>query len=204
MKLSEEGSASEAHEIEATLVKNALRGGARARASLVSYLTPELQRRARWYLGRQPRARGDYAEVDDLVNTTWLRLLERDQRLLRAYDPRRGMGLPSYAELLLRRELFRDRRRGRSVKRGAGADHSEFEDSVLWGDWLVDDAQRRVELVKHLEQTLPARSRAVFEAMYVRHLSVAETATELRMARQCVYNHRHKIRAEARAFWGTR
>ena len=192
---------------ERALIRAAIAGDEAARMLLGKRIRPVLRARVRQFLkGRRPPRLGP-DDCEDLMQLIWLRLTENRGRLLRQFDPERGMGLEGFVGLIARRELYRRQRELQAQRRGGGDTPVELAQA---GSEPAADAacpERRVAereqvdlLVRHLGQQLPARGKLIFSALYVDELSVAETARMLNVQTQVVYNWQHRIRVLARAY----
>lgn len=188
------------------LVKGALAGRRAALRMLVRRLLPVVHARARVFLSRRPDRRIAGKDADDLTQEVWLSLLDDDGRLLRAWDPDRGMALEGYVGLLTRRQLWRNIEASSAQKRGGGVAPVALESApepVAPDDpeRATMSAQLLARLRAHLFEQLPARGQLVYAALYEDGRDVSQTAEVLGVNRQVVYNWQHRIRKLARGFF---
>lgn len=92
---------------EAALLSAGLVGDASALRRLVVWLTPVIQVRcARALVGTAGAARRDLREeVEDMAQEVFTTLFEHDARVLRAWDPSRGLTLRGFVGLVARRKV---------------------------------------------------------------------------------------------------
>ncbi|HXU32855.1 MAG TPA: hypothetical protein VN851_19970 [Thermoanaerobaculia bacterium] len=92
------------HQEMQDLLKRALSGEPAAQRELVDLLTPVIQKRVNRALlsWRQGAAAGRdiRQEVEDLVQEVFLYLFSKDARVLRSWDPERGLSLPNFVGLV--------------------------------------------------------------------------------------------------------
>lgn len=187
------------------LVRQALGGHRGALRLLVRRLVPVIRARVAAYLGRRGGRLGA-RDVDDVTQDIWLKLLEGDGHLLRAYDAERGKSLEGYVGLVCRRELWRRARALGAERRGGGQDDAPLEaataaahgdpdpEAQLVGRDLLDGLQR------HLRESLPERGRLVLALVYEDQTSPQDAAEVMGVNTQVVYNWMHRIRALTREF----
>jgi RNA polymerase sigma-70 factor (ECF subfamily) len=94
----------------ADLIRRALTGDPTALTELVAVLTPVIQARvARTLLARRHRLAGGRdvrQEVEDLSQDVFLTLFSRDARVLRDWQPGRGLSLESFVGLVAERQVL--------------------------------------------------------------------------------------------------
>jgi RNA polymerase sigma factor (sigma-70 family) len=161
---------------------------------------PILRARARRAMARASAC----VDVDDLVHEIWIELFADDARRLSAYDPGRGRSLAAWVRLVADRELATLLRRARAQKRGNAAATIPVTDDLPAPTpdveaWMIatDLATR---LTAHLERSLSAPGRRVFECTLAGDRSCSEIAVQLGVSVQVVYNWQHRIRRLAREF----
>jgi hypothetical protein len=127
------------------LVRNAVEGQPAARHALVLRLSPVVQRRICRPLLSSRAAHGrsvQRSEVLDLTQQILLLLFERDSRVLRSWDPERGLSLASFVGLVAEREAKAILRSGR---RSAWAERPTSDDD-LSACVAIDPHEVRVQL----------------------------------------------------------
>lgn len=189
-----------------TLICKVLDGHRGMGRILARRLVPVLRARVGNYLRRRGGRIGA-SDVDDMTQEIWLRLLQDEGKLLRAFDAERGMTLEGYVGMVCRRELWLTARASSRQKRGGHLALVELDDArdavnqspspeaVAVGQDLLDG------LVSRLESELPERGRLVLKASYVDQMGPAEIARMMGVNTQVVYNWLHKIRGLARRFF---
>jgi len=139
-----------------TLVEAALRGDAMATRRLVKLVLPIIQARlGRVLARRRTRSNRDVRqEIEDLAQEVFVSLFERDGRILRAWDPSRGLSLPSFCGLIAEREAASILRSGRrspwtedatedeELAKGAGVAADDVEGAFVSRDQLLRLADR--------------------------------------------------------------
>lgn len=185
------------------LVRLAVEGQAAARHALVLRLSPVVQRRVCRPLASSRAARGrgvERSEVLDLTQQILLLLFDRDSRVLRSWDPERGLSLANFVGLVAEREAKAILRSGR---RSAWAERPTTEDDValLAIDERApeDQAVSREELQKlwHcLEEQLSPRGLELFHALLIEQLSIEELAARFNMSANALYTFRSRLRQQ--------
>lgn len=192
-----------AAELDAQLVRRAVEGEAAARHALVLRLSPVVQRRVCRPLASSSAARGrrvERHEVLDLTQQILLLLFEHDSRVLRSWDPGRGLSLANFVGLVAEREARAILRSGR---RSAWAERPTSEDdlSAFAADdqVLEDHVGSRQELRKiwhRLEEQLSPRGIELFHALLIEQLSIDEIAERFNMSSNALYTFRSRLRQQ--------
>ena len=181
----------------------ALGGDPEALASLVHYLTPVVQTRvARVLLRRvESRAYDVRQEVEDLAQEVFVTLFADGARVLRTWDPDRGLSLRNFVGFVAERQVAGILRTGKRnpwtedptlteeldrAESGAGP-----EDSIASRDVL----QR---LLRRLEERLSPLGRQLFDLIYLREQTVDEVEATTGLSADAVYAWRSRLRRLAR------
>jgi len=190
-------------EADVELVRRAVDGQAAARHALVLRLSPIVQRRVGRPLASDHAAQGRRVErhqVLDLTQQILLLLFDRDSRVLRSWDPERGLSLANFVGLVAEREAKAILRSGR---RSAWAEKPTSEDDVsaLAVDEraLEDHVVSREELQKiwhRLEEQLSPRGIELFQALLIEQLSTEEIAERFNMSSNALYTFRSRLRQQ--------
>jgi RNA polymerase sigma-70 factor (ECF subfamily) len=190
-------------ETDVELVRRAVDGQAAARHALVLRLSPVVQRRVCRPLASSHAARGrpvERSEVLDLTQQILLLLFDRDSRVLRSWDPQRGLSLANFVGLVAEREAKAILRSGR---RSAWAEKPTSEDDVaalaVDDRTLEDHVTSREELQKlwHcLEEQLSPRGLELFHALLIEQLSIEELAERFDMSPNALYTFRSRLRQQ--------
>jgi len=185
------------------LVARALDGDAPSRHALVLRVLPVVQQRVCRPLVRFGAARGrrvERHEVLDLSQQVMLLLFDKGGRVLRAWDPARGLSLPNFVGLIAEREAKAILRSGR---RSAWAENPTPDEDLTAasGDErsIEDDVVSRQALAKiwhRLEQQLSPRGLQLFRALLIDQLSIEEVAEAFDMSANALYTFRSRLRRQ--------
>jgi DNA-directed RNA polymerase specialized sigma24 family protein len=188
------------------LVRRALRGERRAIDGLVARLSPVVQARVARLLLARGRAVGSdlRSQVEDLTQDVFLGLFERDGRVLRCWDPGRGLSLENFVGLVARRQAIGLlRRRAASSLVEEATDERELmalADEVASAslEERLGCQEALVRVLARLELILPPRSLALFERLFVRDESVDEVVAGTGLSADAVYAWRSRLGKLAR------
>lgn len=184
---------------ERELVTRALSGDASATRKLVVLVMPIVQARiARMLVRRRARGGRDVRqEVEDIAQEVFASLFENDGRVLRAWDPQRGLGLPSFCGLIAEREVSSILRSGR--RSPWSADPTEAD--VLEKDLAPEpDFEARLATREQLE-ILVDRVRAalsplgleMFERLVVQEEAIESVCATTGMKADAVYAWKSRL-----------
>lgn len=144
-------------------------------------------------------------DVDDVVQLTFEAIFSRGARVLRDYDPDRGMSLDSYLGQIASREAHNYLDKRAAAKRGGGrrevvTDPSEGPIGEARALGLSPEAsyqlrQEARRLEEALLSRLSAKGRIFFHLLYVEELEVEEIQARLGVSRDAVYTWRKRIKA---------
>jgi RNA polymerase sigma-70 factor (ECF subfamily) len=188
----------------ADLVERALAGDEPALARLVGRLTPVIQARVARALLLAPPAerRGDLRQqVEDLCQEVFLALFADAGRVLRSWEPERGLSLDNFVGLVARRRalsFLRSGRGGARVEDPAPAD--ELERATEEGGpevGAVSREQLRL-LLRRLEEELSPLGWHLFRLLLVEERPLEEVERATRMSRDALYAWRSRLRRHAR------
>jgi RNA polymerase sigma factor (sigma-70 family) len=190
-------------ETDVELVRRAIDGQPAARHTLVLRLSPVVQRRVCRPLASSGAASGrrvQRSEVLDLTQQVLLLLFDRDSRVLRSWDPERGLSLANFVGLIAEREAKAMLRSGR---RSAWAEKPTSDDDLsafsVDEPALEDHVVSRQELQKlwhRLEEELSPRSLELFHALLIEQLSIEEIAERFNMSPNALYTFRSRLRQQ--------
>jgi RNA polymerase sigma-70 factor (ECF subfamily) len=188
--------------IDHELVSAALGGERQAVARLVARLTPVIQARvARCVLRFRSGSGRVRQDVDDLAQDVFLRLFEQDGRVLRSWQPARGLSLENFVGLVAERQSISFLRTGkRNPWREEEADeealaavpsaHVEPAEEVASADFVA-------HLHERLRETLTPLGMRLFELLYVEERSVEEVCAATALSADAVYAWRSRLRRTA-------
>lgn len=178
-------------------IRRALEGPAELQRGLAVWLLGIVDREIRLTLRpiavRHGRDLRDVAE--DLVQDVLLVLLHQDGRVLRAWDPARGMKLRSFVSLVVRRFVYRKFRgfRGNPWSSEPAAEASIaalLDDGITPGPSLLADIEYRLQLdaiLEVLRGELNERDWRLFTKLFVEQCSPADVGGEEGMTENSVH-----------------
>lgn len=143
-------------------------------------------------------ARGAPAEVEDFAQEVFVRLVQHDFRLLRAFDS--GKARLSTYLMVITRSVVHERLRRKKLPMAASADAAWIADHAP-----VVAAERREtsEQIRELPfEALPEQQRSVLLLMHRQGLSVPEVARRLGVTEQTVRSAHHKAVSRLRELLG--
>jgi len=151
-------------------------------------------------IARSAVRRGRGAEIEDIAQEVFLRLLKDDHRLLRAFNPSRAR-LATYLAVITRTVVY-ERQRRRSLPMARDADPSWVADrgaETVMRERDIAEATRSLPL-----EALSEQQRTVLVLMHRQGLSVDEVAQRLGVAAQTVRSAHHKAVSRLRDLLGVR
>ena len=188
-------------EVSIELVERALTGEDHAVQALVDTLTPVIHARvARALMRRSGSAHGRDVrqEMEDLVQEVFVSLFSDDGKVLRSWDPERGMGLRGFVGLVseqLVAQVLRSRRRSPWTE--DPTESSDFEGLAA----APDNPERRVAsrqllqaLLEHMRAECSPLGMELFHRLWVRQQSVGDVCSEMTMSADAVYAWRSRLK----------
>ncbi len=175
-------------------ISGALAGDASALGRVVDHLMPVVHARVTRVLYRyagSARGRDIRQEADDMVQEVFLALFDKDGKVLRSWDPARGMSLANFVGLVAQRTALQVMRSGRR--------NPWTEDPTLAETLDVEPARdapadRRVGarqafdvLLDRLGERLSPLGMSLFQELLVRQRGVVEVAEARGMSTAAVY-----------------
>lgn len=193
-------------EDSAFLLRRALAGDPSALPRLVAALAPVIQARlARTLLARRSRLHGGRSvreEVEDLSQEVFLALFVRDARVLRSWQPERGLSLESFVGMVAERLALSFLRNGRRNPREEAAALAEQEiEAVAPGSGPEEVTASReclALLLDRLREELSPLGWRLFELLFVHELSLPEVMAATGLSDAAVYAWRSRLRRLAR------
>jgi len=190
-------------DLDQARVLSALDGDPSALRALIDALMPVVQSRAARALVRyRPAARDSRQEQADLTQEVFAALFEQQGRVLRQWDPARGLSLRNFVGLVAQRTLGGILRSGR---RTPWPDDPTEQEALERLDSLSYDPAPRIEsradleaLLDRLMQELSPRSLELFHRLCVRQEEVRDVASSTGMSEQAVYAARSRLEKLAR------
>ncbi len=173
---------------------------------LVGLLAPVVQVRVTRELRRRgPVATDPRQEVEDLTQEIFARLFADDGRLLRTWDPAKGLSLKNFVGLIAQRQAADFMKSGRRNR--FRDDPLELEDIEARGEPVPDvgpEVASREELsivLSRLQQSLSPLGFRMFLRLVVQQESVQEVATAEGMSESAVYAWQSRLARRMRALW---
>lgn len=184
-----------------SFIAQALAGDSAAIKTLVDGLTPIIQARvARRLLGAGAN-RDVRQDVLDLTQEIFLHLLEDGGRVLKGWDPERGMSLENYVGLIAERRTVSHLRSGRSNPWRESGNLDDVEEpradaASVSGDVMSQDMLRT--LLDRMREALSPLGWRLFELLYIAEKTIDEVQQETAMSADAVYAWRSRLRKLAR------
>lgn len=194
------------------LVQEALAGDEGALHQLATALTPTIQARvARVLLRRRGCYHGDArARLEDLVQDTFVELFRDAGRVLRAWDPARGLSLTAFVGMVAeQRVLAFVRTRKTSAMLEAPVDDDTLERRPAADAWNPEaraaTREQLLKLLDHARAELSPQGRVLFERLIVDSEAIATVASEMSMSTAAVQawssRLKRRIAALAEELW---
>jgi len=184
------------------LLARALADDRAALSELASRLAPIIRQRVARVLRRRGGAGQPRCALDDLTQEVFVRLLASDRRVLRAWDPARGLSVASFVAMIAEREassvLDSQRRTPRSDGLELHADLDDVHGADDPGEQRQIARDLAVKLCEGLHAWLSPRGRALFQMLYVRGEPLEAVARRFGMPRSAVYAWRSRVGKRAR------
>lgn len=182
------------------LVDRVLARDPAATRTFVDRLVPVIQSRvARALLRRRGAAQGRDVrqEVEDQTQSVLLALFEADGRVLRAWDPERGLSLKNFVGLVAERHVagtLRSARRSPWTEDPTlGTELDEVEDSRPTPERLATDRELASAVLDRMRARLSPLGLKLFEALMVEARPTEEVCSETGMARAALYTWRSRL-----------
>jgi len=188
------------------LLRRALAGDRAATVGLVELLSPVVHARVARTLLRSGQGRRQgrdlRQDIEDLVQEVFTNLLADRGRLLRAWDPARGMSLPNFIGLLTEnqvRSILRSGRRspwseeateGGSIERWAGTSDSPHA--------RVSSREVLAKIVERMKAELTPAGIQMFQLLVVEEQSVEDVCQRTGTTADAVYAWRSRLGKLAR------
>lgn len=184
---------------ERALVDSALAGDKAATRTLIRTLLPVIQVRvARALVRRKSGASRDVRqEVEDLTQEVFAALFADEARLLRVWDPARGLSLLNFCGLIAEREalsLLRSGRRSPFTETATALDDLERDaEPVADAEIGFASKQQLTLLVDRLRVELSPRGLELFYRLIIDEEAVASVCTSTGMSADAVYAWRSRL-----------
>ncbi len=181
------------------IVRDALAGDPPALRAFVDAMTPVIQARVvRGLVRRAAAERRDLRqEVADMTQEVFAALFAHDGRVLRAWDPARGLSLANFVGLIATRQvasIFRNGRR--NPWHDAPGEMDEIEAAIGAAPDVMPQLESRRALERLLDQlrsVLSPRGLELFQRLYVDEEAIEEVAASMQMTREAIYAWRNRV-----------
>jgi len=190
---------------KAALVAHALSGDPAALTRLVALLTPVIQARvARTLLARRFRLAAERdvrQEVEDLSQDVFLALFSRDGRVLRAWEPERGLSLENFVGLVAERQVLsflRSNRRNPWQETSLAEDGPEIEMEERGLEEILTGREQLALFLDRLREEVSPLGWRLFQLLFVQELSQPEVEAASGLSADAVYAWRSRLRRMAR------
>lgn len=187
-------------EAHGALLDRALARDASAARALIDLLAPVIQARVARALLRRRRAsagRDLRQDVEDHTQAILLHLFEADSRVLRAWDPARGLSLKNFVGLVAERHVAGTLR---STRKSPWTEDptltsalDELEDPSPSPERLAHDRDLAEAVLDRMRAQLSPLGLRLFEALMVEARPTEEVVSETGMARATLYTWRSRL-----------
>lgn len=182
-----------------TALAGALRGDARAMATLIDHLAPAVHAEVGGILRKRASARQNAEqEIEDLVQEVFAFLFGDGARALRAWRPDGGRALISFVRLLARHQTCSILR---NAKRNPWTDEPMAPELVADAAGAIDGPEREIvsrqmlnRLLDRLLPELTPRGMLLFQVLYVEQRPPEDACLEAGLSREAVYSWRKRIK----------
>lgn len=175
-------------DLPATVIASALEGDRQALRELVDAMTPIIQARVvRGLVRRRTQAAGRDVrqEVEDMTQDVFGALFADGGRVLRAWDPARGLSLANFVGLVADRQVASMMRSGRKNPwRGTPEELDELEagsDVTPAPESQIQSRHVLALLLERMKASLSTRGLELFQRLYVEDQPIEEVATAMGM-----------------------
>ena len=179
-------------------VRGALAGDPAAVRWLVALLSPVIQARVvRALLRRATGGRSTRQEVEDMVQEVFVALFEDHGKVLRSWDPGRGMSLANFVGLVAERQVASNLRSGRrspwTEDPTLGEELERPSDDDLGPEARVASQQLLAVLLDRVRATLSPKGLDLLERLFIREESVDAVCAATGMSPDAVYAWRSRL-----------
>lgn len=186
--------------IDRALVARALSGEEDAMRELLEVVTPAIQLRvARTLAHRVGAARGRNVrqELEDMVQDVLLRLFSEQGRVLKEWDPERGMNLPQFVGLIAERHIastLRSSRRSPWTEDPTLSEDLQSEpDRAATPETVVANRETGRLILDRLREKLSPLGLQLFYALLVEERSIESIIAETGMQRGAIYTWKNRL-----------
>jgi RNA polymerase sigma-70 factor (ECF subfamily) len=180
----------------------ALEGETRAVDRLVDGLSPVIQERVARALVRGATRRPNLRTVvEDLTQEIFLELFDDGCRILRSWQPERGLSLESFVAMVAERRVIsrlRRKRRNPWTEEPTEIQELDRQAPAPSADETVIGRDRLGRMLRRLRKELAPQGWHLFELLFVEERSVVEIEASTRLSPAAIYAWRSRLRRLAR------
>ncbi|MEM1025012.1 MAG: sigma-70 family RNA polymerase sigma factor [Myxococcota bacterium] len=190
-------------------LRGALTGAPHQRHALALTLIPVIHGRVARVLVRKrskSKGRGLRQDIEDLTQDVLVRLFEDDSKILRRWNPQRGMSLRSYVGLVAERKvlgILRSRSRSPWTEfPEPGNDESLINARAVSIQGQIESSEFLEVMAERLTERITPLGMRVFKLLFVEQRTVKEVATQMQTTAGALYVWRNRLSravAEVRA-----
>lgn len=183
-----------------SVLDSALSGDSAAVRMLVDTLTPIIQARVARRLLRSPASKDVRQDVKDLSQDVFLHLFEKSGRVLRSWDPDRGMSLENYVGLIAERRAISHFRSGKSNpwrETDNLDDVQEPQDETNLIERQVSGESDLSAVLACMKQSLSPLGWRLFDLLYINEQSIEQVHFETNMSADALYAWRSRLKKQA-------
>lgn len=200
--MGDEGHSREGTRVMRVDIQRAFDGDRAALAVLIREVLPPIKVEVASALVRQalPRRRDPRQDIDDFAHDVVLHLLGDGGRVLRMWNPDRGLSLAGFVRLITRQRVSRALQQHRGnpwSEEPIDLETLEPLTEVDPGDRVLESREELRTLLERLRAHLNERGLVLFHRIFVEQRPIAEVAAEVGMTREAVdaWNTRTRILA---------
>ena len=179
------------------LIGRALARDPGAVRALVDLLSPVIERRVAAALWRRAPGRDIRPEVQDITQDVFVSLFAGGGKALRAWDPARGMSLPSFAGLLAQHQVSSILRTGRAHPwRDEPTENATLERIADVGpapEAVVGSREQMTRLLARVRERLSPRGLELFQRLVIDEEPLEQLAASTGMTRDALYQWRSRL-----------
>ncbi|MBX3186181.1 MAG: sigma-70 family RNA polymerase sigma factor [Labilithrix sp.] len=193
-------------ELSPSLLREALAGNRGAIRAFVDAMSPVVEARVVRALFRRKRlaeGRDVRQEIEDFTQDVFAALFAHDGRVLRAWDPARGLSLANYVGLVAERQvasILRSGRRSPWKDTPEALDDLDAPDEAPGVVTRIESREDLEALLERLRESLSERGLVLFHRLYVEGEPIERVAESLGMTRDAVYMWRSRVNKLLRGF----
>lgn len=185
-------------------LERALEGHGPTLRQLIDALTPVIQVRVARVLLRRSSGAGNRdvrQEVEDFCQEVFVSLFADSGRVLRSWEPARGLSLLNFVGFVAERQAASILRTGkRSPWTEDPTEAQELDQEAPLADPEAATATRDLlrRVLRRMEERLSPLGRSLFQLLYLKEESVAEVQRQTGLGTDAVYAWRSRLRKMAR------